>query len=109
MDGLSDIYTISVYLQSDILAGQAYVLLTMLILNTLLQLGIVVLQTSKKGWNVKLKETLITVFFMRSAVDAFRVSTGHHDDNALFNPLYAMIVNKGIEVREMISRAVTEL
>ena len=48
----------------------------------------------KKHWTVKLKEMLISLFFLRPAVDAFRVSTNHTDDEANFDPLHEMLFNK---------------
>ena len=98
LDGITDIYTTYTYYNAGLL-GQAYALLAMLLSNITVQLLFVVFaQNSKKGWTVKVKEALITIFFLRHAVDAYRVSTAHQDKDALMNPLTAMIVTKCTEL-----------
>ena len=82
MDGVTDIYTTYNYFKTG-LKGQARVLLAMLIANTSIQLLFVLHQTSKKGWRVKVKEALITIFFLRHGVDAYRVATAHQDEDAV--------------------------
>jgi len=43
---------------------------------------------------VKMKETLISLLFLRPAVDAYRVSTNHEDEEAVMESLTIMIMNK---------------
>jgi len=52
----------------------------------------------KESWGVKLKEMVITLFFLRPAVDAYRVSTNHEGEDTTMDSLTEMIVNKGIEL-----------
>ena len=52
----------------------------------------------KKSWSVKLEEALITIFFLRPAVDAYRVSTNHEDSETTTDSLSELIYNKGIEL-----------
>jgi len=40
------------------------------------------------------------VFFLRPAVDAYRISTDYHNDTMAYDTLSEMIFNKGIEVSE---------
>ena len=51
-------------------------------------------QYKKKSWGVKVKEVLICLFFLRPAVDAFRVSTNYKDSREAFDPLTEMTLNK---------------
>jgi len=65
-------------------------------------------QSKKKSVAVIFKEALICLFFLRPAVDAYRVSTNHEDayrvstnhedEEAAVDPLTEMIVNKGVEL-----------
>jgi len=52
----------------------------------------------KKSRTTRLKEALICLFFLRPAVDAYRVSTNLEDDEVSVPPLVEMIINKGIEL-----------
>ena len=45
-----------------------------------------------------MKEVLITLFFLRPAVDAYRVSTNYEDEDASIGALQEMMVNKAIEL-----------
>ena len=47
---------------------------------------------------MKVKEALISLFFLRPAVDAYRVSTIHEDDGTTIDPLSEMMLNKGTEL-----------
>jgi len=58
----------------------------------------VYVQYKKKSWSVIGKEALITMAFLRPAVDAYRVSTNHEDEEANFDQLSEMIVNKCCEL-----------
>ena len=59
--------------------------------NMACQLLIVGVNYKKKGAGVILREVLITLFFLRPAVDAYRVSTNYHDDEAALDPLGEMM------------------
>jgi len=43
-------------------------------------------------------EILISLFFLRPAVDAYRISTNHEDDGASFDQLMELVCNKCIEL-----------
>ena len=47
---------------------------------------------------MKLKELLICLFFLRPAVDAYRVSTNHEDEGATVDSLSEMMFNRCIEL-----------
>jgi len=98
MDAATDIYVISTYYQSEELYGQANAMLAMLLGNIIVQLTFVYTQYKDKSWSTIGKEALITMTFLRPAVDAFRVSTNHDDQEATFDQLSEMIVNKGTEL-----------
>jgi len=87
VDAATDIYTISTYYESDELVGQANALLAMMSANLLLQLIMVIGQYKRKTWDVKLREELICLFFLKPVVDAYRVSTNHEDEEAPIDPL----------------------
>ena len=97
-DAATDIYVIATYYQSDALVGQAHALLTMITANLVLQLLCVIAQYKKKSLAKKLKDVLICIFFLRPAVDAYRVSTNHEDEGATVDSLTEMIVNKVSEL-----------
>ena len=94
IDAVTDIYVITKYYSNKDLRAQANSMLAMISVNMIIQLLIVMGQYKKKSWNVKLKEMAITLLFLRPAVDAYRVSTNHDDDEATFNPMIEMIMNK---------------
>ena len=94
----ADIYVIATYYQSDALIGQARALLAMITTNLVMQIMCVLGQYKKKSLVVKLREVLIVLFFLRPAVDAYRVSTNHEDDEATVDSLNEMMFNKGIEL-----------
>jgi len=98
MDAATDIYVISKYYQSEELYGQANGMLAMLLGNSIVQLLLVYTQYKNKSWLVIGKEVLITMLFLRPAVDAYRVSTNHDDKEANFDPLSGMMMNKSIEL-----------
>jgi len=70
-DGVTNIYVLTQYYQNDALVGQANILLAMILTNILLQLISVFLLGQKKSLAVNLREALITLFFLRPAVDAY--------------------------------------
>ena len=93
VDAATDIFVISTYYNDD-LQGKANAMLAMITSNMVGQLLIVLAQYKKKSWQVKAKETLISLFFLRPAVDAFRVSTNHKDKESNFDPLMEKMYNK---------------
>ena len=46
---------------------------------------------SQKSWRIKCREVLITLTFLRPAVDAYRVSTNQTDDELKMSPLAEMV------------------
>ena len=98
MDAVTDIYVIRKYYQSEELYGQANAMLAMLLVNLIVQLVLVYTQYRKKSWLTVGKEALITMSFLRPAVDAYRVSTNHEDEDANMDQLSEMVINKGIEL-----------
>ena len=71
-DAVTDIYAILTYYKTPELISQANILLTMILTNTFIQLLFVLLQYKRKSNKTKLNEILITLFFLRPAVDAVR-------------------------------------
>ena len=94
IDAMTDIYVISTYYKNKDLHVQANAMLAMIIVNMLLQVILVLVQSKQKNWKVKLREVLITLSFLRPAVDAYRVSTNYIDKDAALRPLVEMISNK---------------
>ena len=94
LDASTDIYIILKYYNIEGLRGQAKAMLAMIAMNMGIQIILVLTQYRKKSWKVKMKEVLICLFFLRPAVDAFRVSTNHKDSEATLDPLGEMIFNK---------------
>ena len=101
LDAVTDIFVIFSYYKTKALHGQANVMLAMVVTNMGFQIIVVLAQYRKKSWHVKMKEVLITLFFLRPAVDAYRVSTNHKDNEATIDPLLEMICNK---VRRCVER-----
>ena len=87
VDAMTDIYVLITYYQSDELVMQAWALTIMLLVNMMLQFLTVFAQYNKKSLTVKVKEVLISLFFLRPAVDAYRISTNYKDDEELVEPL----------------------
>ena len=93
IDAVSDVYILSKY-YSQGLTMQANVLLVMVSANLFCQVIVVLGQYKKKSLGEQLKELLITLFFLRPAIDAFRVSTNHTDSETTVDPLKEMMINK---------------
>ena len=93
VDAATDIFVISTY-YNDGLHGKANAMLAMITSNMVIQLLLVLAQYKKKSWRVKATEMLISLFFLRPAVDAFRVSTNHKDEELNLDTLSEMIFNK---------------
>ena len=94
IDAVSDLYILNTYYKSKDLDFEAYTLLAMIVTSMFLQILCVFTQYKKKSWGVMARELLITLLFLRPAVDAFRVSTNHKDDEATFDTLAEMMINK---------------
>jgi len=97
-DAVTDIYVIVTYYEEEELVGQANALLAMLLGNLFVQLLTVYVQYRRKSWLTTSKEALITMTFLRPAVDAYRVSTNHANHEARFDQLSEMVINKGSEL-----------
>ena len=93
IDAVSDLYILNTYFSQG-LDLQAYTLLAMIVTSMFLQILCVFTQYKKKSWGVMARELLITLLFLRPAVDAFRVSTNHKDSEATFDTLAEMMINK---------------
>ena len=94
MDAVTDIFVISKYYNTEALRGQANVMIVMIVTNMSCQIGFLLAQYKKKSWQVKIKEVLICLFFLRPAIDAYRVSTNYKDSETTVDPLMEMIWNK---------------
>ena len=55
-------------------------------------------QNHKKSKWVILREMMFVVSFLKPAVDAYRVATGHEDEHATYDPLVEMALGKGTEL-----------
>ena len=86
-DAATDIYVISTYYGKEELVVQANVFMAMITLNMFVQLLFVKANYQRSGWRVMLRELLITLMFLRPAVDAYRVVTSKEGDLALIDPL----------------------
>jgi len=87
VDCLTDIYVIKTNYRSNELVGQANALLVMIVLNLFCQLLVVYAQYRRKSWSSIFKEILITISFIRPAVDAYRVRTNFRDPETSFDSL----------------------
>ena len=96
-DAATDVYTILVYKAAG-LSGRATALALMMGLNMFFQLVTVWFQYKKKPRKKRLYECLVCLFFLRPAVDAYRVATNHIDKDLIFDPLTEMITNKLAEL-----------
>jgi len=98
MDAATDLYTITTYYKSPEIVSQAIALLAMVLLNLFIQ-TLIVYGTNKKTSGKKvLKEVMITLFFLRPAVNAYRVCTNHTDGDSTVESLDFMILNKCTEL-----------
>jgi len=96
---------ITTYFQSEALHGQATALLAMMLTSLTFQLIFGAMQYSKKSFGGKLYEACITLFFLRPAVDAYRISTNHVDADAIFDPMAQAICNKVSDAKRPKGRA----
>ena len=97
IDAATDIYVIATYTREN-LWGQAASLFFMIVMNLAIQVSLILGSYVNKGWGVKIREILITIFFLRPAVDAYRVSINHIDKKKALNPLTELIMNKACEL-----------
>ena len=74
VDAITDIYVVVVYYREG-LDSQAAALLTMMFLNLSAQILLNLVQYRHSSWARIVGETVITLTFLRPAVDAFRVCT----------------------------------
>ena len=93
IDGVSDCYVIYTYYRLG-LTLQADSMLAMISAGLFVQLLSVLGIYKKKGWDVKLREVLITLLFLRPAIDAFRVSTNYEDAETTVPRINEMMINK---------------
>ena len=97
-DAVTDIYVIATYYKSEELYGQANAMLAMLLINIATQLCTVLAQYKGKRRVIFVKEALITISFMRPAVDAYRVATHMEGEELNIDRLLEFVINKGIEL-----------
>ena len=98
MDAATNIYTVATYYKSDELVGQANALLVMVVTNILIQMSIVHAQNKKTSARKMLMEAMISLSFLRPAVDAYRVCMNHKDSDSAVDSLDLMIFNKVTEL-----------
>jgi len=97
MDMITDAGVINNYRASGNTKG-AYSLMAMIGSNVAVQLAITYLQNRKKSNWVILRELAFVVTFLKPGVDAYRVATGHEDEDAVMNPLLEMSIGKSAEL-----------
>jgi len=106
VDAGTDISVLISYYSAG-LNTQANILLAMIAANMAAQILVVIALYSKKSWQRKLYEVVITVTFLRPPVDAYRVSTNQIDDELSVNPLSEMVSDKRREPQPAHSLATT--
>jgi len=97
MDMITDTGVINSYRASGNTKG-AYSLMAMIGSNMAVQLLFTYAQNKKKSKWVILREFAFVVTFLKPGVDAFRVATGHEDEEAVTSPLMEMALGKGTEL-----------
>jgi len=97
-DGVTDLYVITTYYENKALHAQANALVIMVSMSMFCQIVVGMMTHARKSWGVKLREVLITIFFLRPAVDAYRVSTTYVDEENTVNSLGEMVANKAFEL-----------
>ena len=96
-DLVSDTTVINSYFEEG-RTGQAYALVSMVIMSLFFQATLVLAQNSKKSRSEKLRELFFVMTFLKPAVDAYRVATGKEDEQLGMSPLKEMGFSKGIEL-----------
>jgi len=97
MDMITDTGVINSYRASGNMAD-AYSLMAMIGSNMAVQLLFTYAQNRKKSKWVILRELMFVVTFLKPAVDAYRVATGHMDEDVVFSPLQELSFGKGTEL-----------
>jgi len=72
IDAATDIYVLLTYYRSNELVTQANSLLAMISANLLIQQLLVIGQYKNKSFGVRVRESLVSLFFLRPMVDAYR-------------------------------------
>jgi len=78
--------------------GQAYALISMVLTSLFFQALLVLAQNIKKSRSEILRELFFVVTFLKPAVDAYRVATGHEDDQLSVSPLKELSASKAMEL-----------
>jgi zinc transporter ZupT len=97
MDMITDTGVINSYRVSGNTKG-AYSLMAMIGSNMAVQLLFTYAQNRKKSKWVILREFAFVVTFLKPGVDAYRVATGHEDEDAVVSPLQEMGFGKAAEL-----------
>jgi hypothetical protein len=97
MDMITDAGVIGSYRASGNTAG-AYSLMAMIGSNMAVQLLFTYTQNRKKSKWVILREFAFVATFLKPGVDAYRVATGHEDEDATWSPLVDKVFGKGTEL-----------
>jgi len=97
MDMITDAGVIKTY-QASGNTSEANSLIAMIGSSLAAQLLMTYALNKKKSKWVILREFSFVVTFLKPAVDAFRVATGHEDKDTTFNPLLEMVTGKMIEL-----------
>ena len=97
VDIVTDVYVISTYFSSG-LEAQAYSLMVMIFASVAMQMVVVIGNYVRAPPSRLLKEALISLLFLRPAVDAYRVSTNHEAVEESVSSLSEMMYNKAVEL-----------
>ena len=91
--------TVRLYLNTPNLVGYGHTLLVFLILNMLVQLLIVWLQTTKGPKATMIKDMLYVVSAVKPGIDAWRVATGQdQNEYQVFTPKMELLSSKAAEL-----------
>ena len=96
-DLVSDTTVIISYFQEG-RTGQAYALISMVIMSLFVQAICVLGQNIKKSRSEILLELFFVITFLKPAIDAYRVATGHEDERLSISPLKEIGFSKGTEL-----------
>lgn len=97
VDAITDILVVAQYYREG-LEDKAKILLMMITTNVIIQEIIVLLQYRKKPLRVIFTEFLTSLFFLRPAMDAYRVSINYETPETVIDPLSELIANKNTEL-----------
>ena len=89
VDAATDVYVVATYYSKGFFDKGNY-MLAMIVINLCVQLVVVATQYKNRGWKLKVREVLFTLLFLRPIVDAYRISTNHEDEAAVWQPLAVM-------------------